>query len=337
MPNIASILGFLGILSTTLFSAWAFFRYAVLGSYRINADTSKRLFDKISTDAAWTWELSGEHVIKPKYPEVFDALVYMNGIVFYFSRAERLFTAGWKNKEDLSTLTFPRWQKKKIEKLLNLELKDAATIPISALLPGSQDRLGSLEANENASVYLNKGTYEDIEEDVKKVLDGKLKKTGMLLHGLPGSGKTQFVKYLSKKYSLPIYVVYLQSDYSNYEVVRMFSEIPNRCIVLLEDFDNYFNGRECIIKNDQVRFTFDSIINALDGVHNDYQGVVFAMTTNSIDSVDDALKNRPSRFKFVREFELPNDETRLRILGDKSLVKKTAGMTLDQVFSMVNK
>jgi adenylate kinase family enzyme len=334
MANIASIFGFLGIAGTFFISAWALFKYILLGTYRLNGDASKRLFDKIENDASWTWILSGEHVTKPKYPDVHDVLAVLGGMIFYFSRGERLFTAGWKNKEDLSTVTFLRWQKKKIEKLLNVDLRDSASIPISALIPGSQDRLGSLEADENAKVYLNAGTYEDIEEDVKKVIRGISKKTGILLYGSPGSGKTQFIKYLSKKYSLPIYVVYLQADYSNYDIVRMFSEIPQRCIVLMEDFDNYFNGRECVIKNEQVRFTFDSVINALDGVHNDYKGVIFAMTTNNIDAVDDSLKSRPSRFKFVREFGLPNAEIRNRILQNEDLVLKSEGFTLDQVFSL---
>lgn len=331
MNIISSVLGFFGIIGTALLSIWAALRFVVFGSYRINADSSKRLFDKIENSSKWTWILSGEHVTKPKYPEVFESLVLLDGIFFFFSRSERLFTAGWKNKEDLSTITFFRWQRKKVDKLLEVGL-ECATVPISALIPGSQDRLGELEVDESACVYLNEGSYEDIEEDVKKVLRGELKKTGCLLYGKPGSGKTQFAKYISKKYSLPISVVYLQPDYSNYDIVRMFSEIPRRCIVLLEDFDNYFHGRECVIKNEQVRFTFDAIINALDGVHNDYKEVIFIMTTNDLSKVDSSLKDRPSRLKFVREFSEPNSNVRLKILGDESLVRRTKGMTLDQVF-----
>ena len=34
------------------------------------------------------------------------------------------------------------------------------------------------------------------------------------------------------------------------------------------------------IKNENVRFTFDAIINALDGIHNDYKQVVFILLTH---------------------------------------------------------
>jgi hypothetical protein len=327
-----SIFGTLGLLGTSFFSAWAIFRYIVLGTYRLNADTSKRLMDRINKEAQWTWILSKEHVTEPRYPEVFESLVLMNYIPFFFSRVERMLTAGWKGKEDVSSIIFLRWNKKKIEELL-CEESGSNVVNISAISPHGQDRLGELIADPNAKVYLNKESYFDIEEEVKRVLKGEVSKTGCLLYGKPGNGKTQFVKYLAKKYSLPINVVYLNPEYSNYDIARMFSEVPRRCIVLLEDFDNYFNGRECSVKNDKVNFTFDSLINALDGVHNDYKGVIFAMTVNDITRVDDALKSRPSRFKFVKEFGNPDEEVRRSILADEKLVEQTAGMSLDQVFA----
>jgi len=330
--NSLSILGFLGLLGTSFVSVWAAFKYVLLGTYRLNGDTSKRLIDKIMKEAQWTWVLSGEHVVEPKYPDIFDSLVVLSGTPFYFSRAERLMTAGWKGKEDVSSITFFRWSRKRIDSFLRDE-GAAKAITISALSPNGSDRLGELLAAAGAQVYMDPGTYEDMESEVARVASGELNKTGLLLHGPPGSGKTQFVKYLAKKYSLPINVVYLNAEYCNYDIARMFAEVPRRCIVLLEDFDNYFSGRECSMKHDQVRFTFDSIINALDGIHNDYRGVVFVMTANDISRVDDAIKARPSRFKFVREFGPPSDAVRMKILDDKRLVKKTAGMTLDQVFA----
>lgn len=329
-----SVLGFIGLLGTSLVSLWAAFRYVLLGTYRLSGDTSKRLIDKIQKDAKWTWLLTGEYAEPPRYPNVYEVVSYMSGVFFYFSRNERLMTAGWKGKEDLSSVSFLRWQRSAIDTLIKEGCGDSS-IPISALSVGSHDKLGELAPDPDAQVYLNRGSYEDMEEEVKRVSLGVTQKTGLLLHGPPGNGKTQFVKYLSKKYALPIYVVYLRPDYDNYDIARMFSEIPRRCIVLLEDFDNYFSGRECIMKNDQVRFTFDSVINALDGVHNDYRGVVFVMTANDIDKIDDALKRRPSRFKFVRLFEKPNRELRSKILHDnQEAVERSKECTLDEVFSL---
>ena len=113
----------------------------------------------------------------------------------------------------------------------------------------------------------------------------------------------------------------------------MFSDIPKRCIVLFEDFDNYFNKRECVIKNNEVKFTYDVILSALDGVYNEYNQVVFFMTCNDIEKIDSSIKERPSRMKYVREITGPNFAKRLEILdGNYELAEMTEGMTTDRVF-----
>ncbi len=330
MNNLFSWVGVLGAASAAILSAWAALRFAVLGKYRLNGETSKLLYDKIIKDATVKWVLSKEYVKRPKYPDIYEAFVVLNGIPFFFSNSERLLTAGWQGKDNVSTLTFLRWHREKVESVLNMHCSDSNTI--SLLLPHGPDLLGEIETDDQAQVYLNKGSYEDIEADVFRVVAGEIRKTSFLLHGLPGTGKTQFVKYLSKKYRLPINVVYFQPDFSNIDIIRMFAATPRNSIVLLEDFDTYFNNRDCLMDHDQVKFTFDSIINSLDGIHNDYRGVVFAMTANDIEKIDDSLKNRPSRFKFVRKFEKPDAETRCRILGNNHDPSETEDMTLDEVF-----
>lgn len=310
---------------------FAFFRYVLICTYRLEPDVSRRILSKILKGDCTKYIIRNQYVEPPKLPEIFAAIIRMEGCFFYFSREERLLTAGWKGKEDVSSLMFPRWYRKKIEKLLSRSAEDDV-IPVNVLNPSGTEKLGDLIKNVKAEVYLPAHQYSDIEQEVIKVVQGDLYKTSMLLHGAPGNGKTQFVKYLAKKYNLPINMMYFMPEYSNIEIASLFANIPPKCIVLLEDFDTYFNGRECLMKNENVRFTFDSIINSLDGVYNDYKGVVFVMTANDLSKIDDSLKKRPSRFKFVREFVPPDEETRYRILGDLEKVAKTEGMSLDEVF-----
>jgi len=323
-----------GIIGGAFFSWWAFIRPLFTCSYRLESEASKRLLTVVLSKARWKYVISNHFVVEPKMPDIFEAFILLQGCFLFFSRSERLLTAGWKNKESVSQVTCFRWQKSRVEEMLRYTW-DGVTVPVYALMPGSSgsDKLGELACDKDAKVYLPAKYYSDIEAEVEDVIAGRRNKTSMLLYGPPGSGKTQFVKYLSRKHGLPIYVVYFSPDYTNHDISMMFSELPRNCIVLMEDFDTYFNGRECAMKNDQVRFTFDSIINALDGVHNDYRGVIFAMTANDIDRIDDSMKKRPSRFKFVRKFDSPSYKTRLSILGDKTLAKQTEGMSLDEVFA----
>ena len=328
MNNLFAIFG---IISTTLVSVWATLKYLVLGTYKIDNDSSTRLIDLIESSASFKWALVNESVTEPRFPDVYESFVILRGTWFFISRNERLLTAGWKGKEETTHIIFPRWQRKRILDILKRKGIDNPMIPVKALSPHGTDRLGELMSDPDCKSIINNCL--DVEGEVKEVVEGKKSKTGILLYGPPGNGKTQFIKYLARKHSLPIYVIYLNPEYSNYEISMMFASIPRRSLVLMEDFDNYFNGRECIMKNDQVKFTFDAFINALDGVHNDYRQVIFAMTANHIDKIDDSLKKRPSRFKFVKEFGPPNEEIRKKILKDDDLVKATAGMSLDSIFN----
>jgi hypothetical protein len=334
--NFHPVLGLLGIIGTVLISWWAFVKPLLVCTYNLEPEASKRLLNKIIKDAKWKYVISSFYVKDPKVPHTFEAFVLLDGCFFYFSRTERLLTAGWKSKENVSQISYFRLFGKNAEQLLS-SASDDKSIPVQVLAPGSCDKLGDLIPNQDAKVYIDKSQYVDIEDGVLQVISGKLNKLGFLLYGNPGTGKTQFVKYLAVKYSLPVYVVYLSPDYSNQDITMMFSEIPSKCIVLLEDFDTMFNKRECLMKNDTVRFTFDSLINSFDGVHNDYKGVIFAMTANDIDKIDDSLKKRPSRFKYVREFTKPSADIRRMILNDDESVEETEGMTLDEVFSYRDK
>ena len=55
--------------------------------------------------------------------------------------------------------------------------------------------------------------------------------------------------------------LYLNPEYNNYDIACMFASVPRRSLVLMEDFDNYFDKRTCLMKNDQVKFTFDAVDN----------------------------------------------------------------------------
>lgn len=335
--NVNHLLTALGILTTVIVSVWAILKYLILDHYRIDNDLSKRLIARIRKSESFEWIFSQDHVQEPKFPDIYQSFVVMGGVPFFLDRGERLLNAGWKSKENVSFVIFPRWLRRRMNDILEGKDSEDRTIPIMAMLPSNPDRLGELIAEPSPDIFLPESLYQDIEEDVKLVLSGQKRKTSALLYGAPGNGKSQFVKYLSKKYELPIYIVYLTPEYTNLDIALMFSGIPQRSIVLMEDFDNYFNGRECILKNDSIKFSFDSIINSLDGVHNDYNQVIFILTANNIENIDESIKNRPSRFRYVREVPPPNREIRLRILKNDILVDLTEGYSLDKVFSYVGK
>jgi len=322
----------IGIVGSALVSIWAIMRYIISQHMRLDDNLSKNLLPYLKK-SKWKLEINNEISINKKYPTTYSSFLILEGVFMYFSRSERLLTAGWQSKETISEIYYFRWQRKKVESIIHTIVNSQEHVNVMALTPWGTDKLGELEREKNPVVYIDNEQYEDIERDIQDVLKSKKGKSSALLYGVPGTGKTRLIKYFSVKYNLPIYSVYLNPEFNNLDILIMFNDIPERCIVLFEDFDNYFNKRECIMKNDKVKFTFDVILSALDGVYNDYKQTFFFMTCNNIDNIDLSIKDRPSRMKFVREITGPSYQKRLEILkGNDELAELTEGMTTDKVF-----
>jgi predicted AAA+ superfamily ATPase len=322
----------IGVIGGLLVSIWAFLKYIISQSMRLDDNLSKSLIPSIM-NAKHKFEINNEISVNKKYPSTYSSFVFLNGTLLYFTRSERLLTAGWQSKETISELYYFRWHREKVKSFIGGIVNAKEYVNVMALAPWGSDKLGQLSTSEKPKVYINKDQYTDIEEDIVNILSTGKGKTSALLYGKPGTGKTRLVKYFSLKYNLPIYSIFLNPEYNNLDILVMFNDIPEKCIVLFEDFDNYFNKRECIMKNNEVKFTFDSLLSVLDGVYNEYNQVVFFMTCNDIDKIDASIKDRPSRMKFVNEITGPNYENRLEILdGNIELAEMTDNMTTDRVF-----
>ena len=128
-------------------------------------------------------------------------------------------------------------------------------------------------------------------------------KMGYLLVGPPGTGKTLTTKVLARTCGVPfLYVRGLESNQPDSETLRdMMRGARERapCILCLEDVDS--------LVTEDLRSVF---LNELDGLEEDYRGVLTVATTNHPERLDPALLHRPSRFDYRFEFPLPNEDQR---------------------------
>jgi mitochondrial chaperone BCS1 len=116
---------------------------------------------------------------------------------------------------------------------------------------------------------------------------------GYLLHGPPGNGKSSLVAALAGELGLDVCVLNLSMDtLDDARLQNLLSNAPERSLVLLEDIDAVFEGREKP-KSQRSRLSFNGVLNALDGVAAQEGRLVF-MTTNHIEKLDPALI-RPGR------------------------------------------
>ena len=115
---------------------------------------------------------------------------------------------------------------------------------------------------------------------------------GYLLHGPPGNGKSSLVAAVAGAMGLNICVLNLATpELSDERLQTLLSNLPRRALLLLEDIDAVFVGRER--RSETVKLSFAGLLNALDGVAAG-EGRVCFLTTNHPEHLDPALV-RPGR------------------------------------------
>lgn len=316
----------------SLFGTFAFFKYIILTEIRLDQNWFKIIYKLLEKEKKII--LEEELTLENRFPIVFSSICWVKKCpLFLITHNERLLQAGFEGKEYVTNLICFRWSLKKIKNFLfEKKSEHLNKVSVDLLIPYSSDKIGDINICDIPSNYFDNKLCEDLERE----LSTNKKKLGAILYGSPGNGKTSFVKYLALKYNLPIKIVTFTPDWTNMDLLLLFSQIPKNCIILLEDFDNYFDKRLCIIGGDNknIKFTFDVILNALDGIYNSYEGVLFIMTVNDINKVDESLKHRPSRFKYIIEFNNPSLDVREKILCNKEYALKTNDFSLDQIIKI---
>ena len=112
---------------------------------------------------------------------------------------------------------------------------------------------------------------------------------GYLLYGPPGCGKTSTVYAMASFFGMEIYEMTLTDPALRADQLRMaMSNLPRRCIVLMEDVDTMDLKRERKKMTKQTSLTLGDVFAAIDGP-SAAEGRILVMTTNHPEKLDPAL------------------------------------------------
>lgn len=133
-------------------------------------------------------------------------------------------------------------------------------------------------------------------------------KRGIILHGVPGNGKTVSIKALmSSLYARAdnIPSLYVKSfdtkcQTEQYSIRQIFIQARRSapCLLVFEDLDS--------LVGDDIRSYF---LNEVDGLESN-DGILMIGSTNHLDRLDPAIAKRPSRFDRKYHFKLPGESER---------------------------
>jgi len=189
---------------------------------------------------------------------------------------------------------FPEYKNKKIEKGIRF-------IKVSS--SGSLSLTNAINTFKASSDFIEKNYNDDFKEVnqyIQEELQQKSNSGLFLLHGLPGTGKTTYIRYLAS--ILKKDFVFLPSSNINVisepEFLTFLTDKCRGCVLVIEDAENIITDRT-INKSQAV----PNLLNITDGLLGDLLGISVICTFNqSANTIDSALL-RKGRIRAKYEFK----------------------------------
>lgn len=188
-------------------------------------------------------------------------------------------------------------------------------------------------------------------KNVEKYNKEGITKRGIIIHGVPGTGKTTAGKILCNnlKETSVIWVtpeILTENSFravSSIKSLYKLADYLSPCILIFEDIDLISQDRDA--GGDVL--TLGTLMNVLDGINSIKNSVTIA-TTNRLESIEKALRNRPGRFDRIVEVPPLTEELRLKMFKNRlqdwdvaeeiydNLIGQTQGWTGAEIQEFVN-
>ena len=164
---------------------------------------------------------------------------------------------------------------------------------------------------------------------------GQHLKRGLLLYGPPGVGKTHTVRHLIGELTDTTVIELTGDTLGAIKEACSIARTLQPAMIVVEDVDLIAEERDHYGGSSPLLFT---LLNEMDGLDEDAD-VVFLLTTNRADLLEPALAARPGRVDQAVHIDLPDAESRRRLVelygrgldvdlgGIDDVIDRTAGVT----------
>jgi cell division protease FtsH len=142
---------------------------------------------------------------------------------------------------------------------------------------------------------------------------GQSTRKGLLLYGPPGTGKTHVIRYVASNLPERTTVLITAEEVSNLQQYMLLARTLQPSIVVLEDVDLVGRSREGM-NSPKTEVLLNRLLNEMDGLHDDAD-VLFILTTNRPEEIEEALASRPGRVDEAIEIANPDAACRTRLVS----------------------
>jgi len=199
-------------------------------------------------------------------------------------------------------------------KILSLEASDNYSGAVEAI------RVHRLKTVSRDEVILPETALRLLEHNVTRFIAQRDKlhsmrlgiKKGLLFYGPPGTGKTHTVRYLASQMKDHTTLLITADQVALLDEYVQLARFLQPAMVVIEDVDLIARARSSM-RSPCEESLLNRLLNEMDGLREDAR-ILFVLTTNRPDLLEEALTSRPGRIDQAIEFPLPDEEGRRKLI-----------------------
>lgn len=156
--------------------------------------------------------------------------------------------------------------------------------------------------------------------------NGVPSRRGILLHGPPGTGKTFVCRYLCHKLDGVTRIFVTGSSLLQVGAIFSFARLLQPSVLFLEDVDLIFASREINLYSTAL----GDLLDQMDGLRA-HENISVILTTNAIDRLEAAIKDRPGRISQCIYMGAPAPKQRLAFISHQLQAHNATEVDIDML------
>ncbi|MBB4373498.1 ATP-dependent Clp protease adapter protein ClpS [Bradyrhizobium sp. cir1] len=141
---------------------------------------------------------------------------------------------------------------------------------------------------------------------------GQSTRKGILLYGPPGTGKTHTIRYLATNLADQTTLIMAAGEVGALGEYMNLARLLQPVLVVIEDVDLIARDRN-EMRDAREELLLNKLLNEMDGLKEDAE-ILFLLTTNRLEELEDAIAARPGRIDQVIEVPLPDANGRDKLV-----------------------